>query len=56
MFLVYINVIWRNIDMSIGLFTDERNIYWKFTDKNNIENLQKFLNTLWNGRWKMGLK
>ena len=49
LFLVYINDIWRNIDSSIRLLADECIMYWKITNKNNIENLQKDLDTL--GEW-----
>ena len=46
LFLVYVNNIWRNIDSSIRLFTDDCLIYRKITNKNDIENLQKDLDTL----------
>ena len=49
LFLVYVNNIWRNIDSSIRLFTDDCTIYRKITNKNNIEKLQKDLDTL--GEW-----
>jgi len=44
-FLVYVNDIWRNIDQSIRLFADDCIIYREFTNKNDIENLQKNLDT-----------
>ena len=48
-FIVYVNVTWRNIDSCIRLFVDECIIYRKITNKNNIEKLRKDLNTL--GEW-----
>ena len=44
LFLVYINDILRNIDLSIRLFADR-----KITNKNDTEKLQKDLDTL--GEW-----
>jgi len=49
LFLVYINDIWRNVDSSIRLFADDSTIYRKITNKNDIEKLQKDLDTL--GEW-----
>ena len=49
LFLVYVNDIWRNTDSSIRLFTDDCIIYRKITNKNDIEKLQKDLDTL--GEW-----
>jgi len=49
LFLVYVNDIWRNIDWSIRLFADGCIIYRKITNKNDIEKLQKDLDTL--GEW-----
>jgi len=46
---VYVNDIWRNIDLNIRLFTDDCIIYRKITNKNDIEKLQKDLDTL--GEW-----
>ena len=46
MFLAYINDIWRNIDWSIRLFADDCIIYRKITNKNDVEKLQKDLDTL----------
>ena len=56
LFLVYVNVIWRNIDSNIRLFADNCIIYRKITNKNDIEKLQKDLDTL--GEWaaENGLK
>ena len=45
-FLVYVNDIWRNIDRSVRLFADNCKIYRKISNKNEIEKLQKDLNTL----------
>ena len=52
MFIVYVNDTWRNIDSCIRLFVDECIIYRKITNKNNIENLRKDLDTL--GEWAVG--
>ena len=49
LFLVYVNDIWRNVDSSIRLLTDDCAIYRKITNKNDIEKLQKDLNKL--GEW-----
>jgi len=49
LFLVYVNDIWKNIDSNIRLFADNCIIYRKITNKNDIENLRKDLNTL--GEW-----
>jgi mannose/fructose/N-acetylgalactosamine-specific phosphotransferase system component IID len=46
LFLVYINDIWRNIDLSIRLFTNECTMCRKITNKNDKEMLQKDLDTL----------
>jgi len=46
LFLVYVNYIWRNIDLSIRLFAEDYIIYRKITNKNDIETLQKDLDTL----------
>jgi hypothetical protein len=46
---VYVNDIWRNIDSCIRLFDDDCVIYRKITNKNDIEKLQKVLDTL--GEW-----
>jgi len=48
-FLVYVNDIWRNIDSNIRLFTNDCIIYRKITNKNDIEKLQKDMETL--GEW-----
>jgi hypothetical protein len=46
LFLVYVNGIWRNINSSIRLFAEDCIICRKITDKNDIENLQKYLDSL----------
>jgi hypothetical protein len=46
LFLVYVNDIRRNIDSSIRRFADSCIIYRRITNKNDIENLQKYLNSL----------
>ena len=46
LFLVYVNNVWRNIDSSVRFFADDCIIYRKITNKNDIEKLQKDLNTL----------
>jgi len=52
LFLVYVNAIWKNIDSSIRPFANKCIICRKLTNKNDIENLRKVLNTL--GEWAMG--
>jgi hypothetical protein len=49
LFLVYVNDIWRNIASSITQFAANCIIYREITNINDIENLQKFLNTV--GEW-----
>ena len=49
LFPVYINGIWRNIDLSIKLFADNCIIYRKITNKNDIGKLQTDLDAL--GEW-----
>jgi len=49
LFLVYVNDIWRNIDSSIRLFADDCITDRKITNKNDMENFQKDLDTL--GEW-----
>jgi len=49
LFLVYINDIWRNIDSCIRLFANDCVIFRKIINKNDIEKLQKDLDTL--GEW-----
>jgi len=57
LFIVYVNDIWRNIETSIRILTDSCNIYREITNKNDIEMLQKDLNTLvGNSSGKMRLK
>ena len=46
---MYVSDIWRNIDSSIRLFADKCIIYRKITNKNDIENLKKDVDTL--GEW-----
>jgi len=45
MFLLYINNIWRNIESCIRLFADDCTIYRENTNKNDIEKIQKDLET-----------
>jgi hypothetical protein len=45
----YVNDIWRTIDSSIRQFADDCIIYRKITNKNDIRNLQKYLDTLGGG-------
>jgi hypothetical protein len=45
LFLVYVNYVWRDIDSCITLFADDCIIYRKTTNKKEIENLQKDLDT-----------
>jgi hypothetical protein len=56
LFLVYVNDIWRNIDTCIRLFTDGCIIYRKITNRNDIEELQKDLDTLGNWAVENGIK
>ena len=49
MFLVYVKDIWKNIELSIRLFAESCIIYGKITNINDIEMLQKDLNT--SGEW-----
>ena len=46
LFLVYLNDIWSNVDMIIRLYADDCIIYRKIINKNNIEKLEKNLDTL----------
>ena len=46
LFLVYVNDIWRNIDSNVRLFTGGCIIYREIANKNDIEKLQKDLDTL----------
>jgi len=55
-FLGYVNDIWRNIDFNIRLFADDCIIYRKITNRNNIEKLQKDLDTLRQWVEKNGMK
>jgi len=50
LFLVYVNDIWSNVDSNIRLFADDCIICRKITNTNDIENLQKNLDTLGCGR------
>jgi hypothetical protein len=45
LFLMYLNDIWKNIDPTIKLFTDDCVTYRKSISKNDIEKLQKDLST-----------
>jgi len=45
LFIVYVNDIWKNIDSSIRLFAEDCIIYRKITNKNDMEKLQKDLDT-----------
>jgi hypothetical protein len=56
LFLAYVNNIWRNIDSSIRLFADDCKIYRKITNKDDIENLQKDLDTLREWAVENGMK
>jgi hypothetical protein len=47
--LEYVNDIWRDIDSSIRIFADDCIIYRKISNQNDIEKLQKYLDTL--GEW-----
>ena len=49
LYLVYVNDIWRNFNSCIRIFADDCIIYRKITNKNDIEKLQKYLDTL--GEW-----
>ena len=49
LFLVYVNDIWMNNDSSIRPFADDCIIYRKIANNNDIEKLQKDLDTL--GEW-----
>jgi len=48
-FLEYVNDIWGNIDSRMRLFADDCKICRKITNGNDIEMLQKHLDTL--GEW-----
>jgi len=45
-FCFYVNYILRKMDSSIRVFADDCIIYRKSTTKNDIEKLQKYLDTL----------
>jgi len=45
-FLAYVNDIWRYVDSTTRLFPDVSIIYRKITNENEIEMLQKNLDTL----------
>ena len=49
---MYVNDIWRNTDQNIRLFADGCIICRKITNKDDIEKLQKCLDTL--GEWAAG--
>jgi hypothetical protein len=40
LFLAYVNIIWRNIESTIRLFTNGCIMYRKILNNNDIENLQ----------------
>ena len=56
LFLVYVNDIWRKVDSSIRIFADDCIIYRKTTIKNDIEKLQKDLDTLAEWAVENGMK
>jgi len=56
LFLVRVKNIWRNIDSNIRLFADECIIYRKITNKNDIRNFQKDLDTLRERAVENGMK
>ena len=56
LFLVYVNEIWKNADSNIRLFADYCIIDRKITNKNDIEKLQKELDTLWEWTVENGMK
>ena len=56
LFLVYVNDIWKNIDSSIRLFADDCIVYRKVTHKNDIEELEKNLDTLGDWAVEYGMK
>jgi hypothetical protein len=55
-FLVYVNDIWRNIDMIIRLFGNDWIIYRKLTNKMDINNFQKNLDILEEWAVEYGMK
>ena len=55
-FLVYANSIWRNTDSSIRLFVDDCIIYRNITNKNEVEKLQKDLDTMGETAVENGMK
>ena len=56
LFLMYVNDIWKNTDSNIRLFADDCTIYRKITNKNDIEKLQKVLDTLRKWAAENGMK
>ena len=53
---MYVNYIWRNIDAIIRLFADDCKIDRKITNKNDIEKLQKCLDTVREWAVENGMK
>jgi hypothetical protein len=49
LFLPYVNDIWKNIESTIRLFTDDCILYRKILSNNDVEHLEIDLNTL--GEW-----
>ena len=49
LFLVYVNDIWRNLEQTIKLFTDNCIIYWKIMNDSDIAKQQIHLDRL--GQW-----
>jgi len=56
LFLLYVNDTWRNIESRMRLFTDACIIYRKITNRNDIENLHKDLDTLEEWAVENGMK
>jgi hypothetical protein len=50
LFLAYVNDIWRNLEATIELFTDNCIIYKKVTNDNDIDTLKIDLDRLGSGR------
>ena len=56
LFLVYVNVIWRIIGLSMRILSDDWINYRKFKNKNYIGKIQKTWIYLGNGPWRVGWK